>query len=121
MSYEFYKVLHLVGVFLTLTGLIGVATLKWVVPDMPKGPKRAFFLMHGVGLLIAFVAGFGLAARLGMFAKLPGWVWAKIALWLVMGGVIALAKRKGDMGTPLILAFVALAGFAGWLAIFKPF
>lgn len=121
MSYEFYKVLHLLGVFLTLTGLIGIATLKWAGTGLPAAPRRAFFLMHGIGLLIAFVAGFGLAARLGMFANLQGWVWAKIGLWLAMGGLIAVAKRKGEMGVTLILSFIALAGVAAWLAIFKPF
>lgn len=121
MSYEFYKVLHLVGVFLTLTGLVGIATLKWAGTGLPAGPRRAFFLMHGVGLLIAFVAGFGLAARLGMFNNLQKWVWVKIGIWLVLGGLIALAKRKGEMGTVLILSMVALVSVAGWLAIFKPF
>lgn len=121
MPYEFYKVLHLIGIFMTLSGLVGVMTLKWAGGPIPSKPRRTFFLVHGIGLLIVFVAGFGLAARTGLIGGFPLWLWTKLGIWLALGGIIAFAKRKGDMGIPLLTSIIALAGIAGWLAIYKPF
>lgn len=121
MSYEFYKILHVTGFIMVFLGLAGILALRMAGPNLSPRPYRLFAITHGVGLLIAFVAGFGLAARLNMFQNLPLWVWAKIAIWLVLGGAIALAKRKGQIGTPLLVFFIGLGCTAAWLAIAKPF
>lgn len=121
MSYEFYKTLHIFGVLMLFSGLVGILALRMVGVDLPARPRRLFFLYHGIGLLIVLIAGFGLAARLGYFQNLPNWVWMKIVIWLVLGGAIALAKRRGQLGGPLLTAFVLIGGFAAWLAIAKPF
>lgn len=120
MSYEFYKVLHLAGILMTFCGLAGVLALRMAGPDLPSA-RKLFFLTHGVGLVIALVGGFGLAARLNMFAQLPIWVWAKIVIWVLLGGAIALAKRRGQIGTPLLVLFIGLGITAAWLAVNKPF
>lgn len=121
MSYEFYKVLHIVGVLMVFSGLVGVLALRMTGTELPARPRRLFFLYHGVGLLVVLVAGFGLAARMGYFQSLPNWVWAKLGIWLILGGAIALAKRRGQLGGPLLTAFLAIGGLAAWLAITKPF
>ena len=121
MSYEFYKIMHVTGFIMVFLGLAGILALRMSGPTLSPRPYRLFMITHGVGLLLAFVAGFGLAARLNMFGHLPMWVWGKIAIWLVLGGAIALAKRKGQIGTPILVLFVGLACTAAWLAITKPF
>ncbi|MBX2988893.1 MAG: hypothetical protein KF802_13475 [Bdellovibrionaceae bacterium] len=121
MSYEFYKILHITGVIMTFIGLAGVLAVKMTAPELPARPRRLFFLTHGLGLLIALVAGFGLAARLQMFQNLPGWVWAKIGIWIILGGAVAVAKRRGQLGGPLLTVFIAFGACAAWLAITKPF
>lgn len=121
MSYEFYKIVHITGVIMVFLGLAGILGLRLAGPNLPAGPRRLFVITHGVGLLMAFVAGFGLAARLNMFQNLPMWVWAKIVIWLVLGGALTLAKRKGHVGAPLLVLFIGLACTAAWLAITKPF
>lgn len=121
ISYEVYKILHVTGFIMVFMGLAGVMAMKLVTNEIPARARRLFMLVHGLGMLVALVAGFGLAARLQMFQNLPGWVYAKIAIWLVLGGGVALAKRRGQVGWPLIVLFVGLGCTAAWLAITKPF
>lgn len=121
MSYEFYKIMHVTGFIMVFLGLAGVLALRMAGPNLPKRAYMLFVITHGIGLLIAFVAGFGLAARMNMFQNLPIWVWAKIAIWLVLGGAMALAKRRGQIGTPILVLLIGLGGTAAWLAITKPF
>lgn len=121
ISYEIYKILHITGILMVFIGLAGILAARMIVPQIPDRTRRLFFLLHGLGLIIALVAGFGLAARLGIARSMPMWVYAKILIWLVLGASIALAKRKGQMGAPIIFLFLALGSTAAWLAITKPF
>jgi hypothetical protein len=54
-------------------------------------------------------------------AGLPHWVYGKLAIWLVLGGSLALAKRKSQFGVTLIFAWIVLGALAAYLAIYKPF
>jgi len=121
MSYEFYKIMHLAGLMFLFFGLSSALTLKMAGVSFTGNIKKMAFITHGIGLLLMLVAGFGLAARLGMMGGLPGWVYAKLVIWFLLGGGIALAKRKGQIGWPLMLVFVGLGVCAAWLAITKPF
>ncbi|WP_413288646.1 hypothetical protein [Bdellovibrio sp. HCB337] len=121
MSYEFYKILHITGLILLFFGLSSALTLKMAGATFTGSVKKMAFLTHGVGLLFLLVSGFGLLAKLGIMAEMPGWAWTKLGVWLVMGGAIALAKRKGQLGWPIMVLFVGLGIFAAWLAISKPF
>lgn len=121
MSYQFYKVLHIVGILMVFSGLVGVMALRMVSAELAARPRRLFFLVHGIGMLVALVAGFGLAARLGYMSGLPTWVWVKLFVWLLLGVGIAIAKRRGHLGVPVLTLFIGLGWFAAWLAITKPF
>jgi hypothetical protein len=118
MSYQFYTVLHVVGVVFLLTALGTLAATA----GSPSAPlRRVASVAHGIALAVIFVAGFGLLARLGFFADIPGWAWAKMALWLVLGAVVVPLKRKPEWA-PALWAVMPLAGAAAaWLAVTKPF
>ena len=79
-------------------------------------------MMHGVGLLVALVGGFGLVARLqleqGMMAP---WVIAKLFIWLALGGVIALVNRKQDKAKLWSIVIIILGATAAYIARTKPF
>ncbi|MGZ3743635.1 MAG: hypothetical protein ACXWRE_15570 [Pseudobdellovibrionaceae bacterium] len=121
MSYEFYKILHLLGLMLLFFGLSGALTLKMAGAAFTGSVKTMAFLTHGIGLFLLLVGGFGLLAKLGFMGNIPAWALAKLAIWVLFGGCISLAKRKGQIGWPLMILFVALGTTAAWLAIAKPF
>jgi len=121
MSFEFYKILHLSGLMLLFFGLSAILTMKMVGAKFEGKSKSLAMLTHGIGLLFLLVGGFGMLARMGIMGSLPGWVYAKLAIWLILGGSATLAKKKGQIGWPLMILFVGLGTTAAWLALTKPF
>jgi hypothetical protein len=121
MSYEFYKILHVSGLMLLFFGLSAALTLKMAGATFTGSVKKMALITHGVGLLFMLVGGFGLLARLGFMGNIPGWAYAKLGIWVLLGGAAALAKRKGQIGWPLVVLFVGLGTTAAWLAVAKPF
>jgi len=106
MSLEFYKVLHLIGLICLFTGIGGFLTYG---NDQPPRVKMAAIL-HGVGVLLMIVSGFG------MLAKLPGvgfpaWVAIKSILWITLVAILPLAKRGVISPRNAIIVGIA-AGFA---------
>jgi hypothetical protein len=81
--------------------------------------RRWVGAMHGVGLLLILVGGFGMLARLGV--GFPGWVWAKLVVFLLLAGALTLPYRKPELALPVFLALPFIGALAGFLAIFKPF
>jgi uncharacterized membrane protein len=121
MSYEFYKILHIIGLLLTVFGLFGLSSVLWN-DSAPKPQLRKIWIVsHGVGLLLLLVAGFGLAARLGLAGQLPGWIYAKLAIWLLVGGSLSLVKRKPRKSALWTLLIFVLVILAVILAVTKPF
>lgn len=113
MPYQIYKVIHIIGIASVLTSLC----IRMYVTD--NSLKKASALIHGLGMVAILVGGFGLLARLGIDG-FPGWVWAKLVIWLAFGGFFALVKRKvSPLG--VWLSLIALTGVSASLAIYKPF
>lgn len=121
MSYEFYKIIHLIGIVLLLTGLTGLLTVKMVGAEVQGKTKTLVFLTHGIGSLFILISGFGLLARLGLIQSLPGWVYGKLLIWLFFGGIMTVFKRKGQIGTPLYFLSITVFIIAAYLAVMKPF
>lgn len=122
ISYTAYKVLHVFGVVLTFTILGGLALHAANGGSKESNTSRKLTgVLHGAGLLLILVSGFGVLARLGLTGGFPGWVWAKLALWLVIGGSAALFGRSPALSRQLLWILPLLAGIGAWLAIYKPF
>jgi hypothetical protein len=119
MSYEFYKVLHLLGVFMVVASLGAAIIYRGAESQSQAHWRKTLSIGHGVGLVIALVAGFGLVAKLGV--GFPGWVVVKVVIWLVLGGLIAFAKRKPALAKTWWWLTILLATLAGGLAVYKPF
>ncbi len=119
MPYELYKVFHLFGLFLLLSGLMALIFARWNQSEVKPRLRKFSMIAHGVGLVLMLVSGFGLLARLGLVSGLPLWAYIKIGIWLCMGAAISLAKRytKAPVSYGLIIALVTLAA---WTAIYKP-
>ena len=117
----FYKSLHIFGLFLATTSLGGIAI--HAANGGTKATSRTRALTAGVfgfGMLLALAGGFGQAARLGMTktAYFPGWLWAKIAIWLIVAVLSILPYRIPSLAKPIYLLVPVLSGLAAYLAIF---
>jgi hypothetical protein len=122
LSYSFYRIAHFASlalVFLSLGGLFALARSA-LGDEKTAGARRFLSATHGTGMFFALVAGFGLLAKLGL-GGLPGWSVAKLGIWLVLGGLPVVFKRKPEMATSAFIGAVVLAIAAGGLAIYKPF
>ena len=123
MSYQTLKILHVTGLALTFMGLAGVLGMKMSGETRPK-QRWVFFTAHGLGLILLLASGFALVAKLQLTNAthfLPGWVQAKLVIWLLAGGAVVLASRLSRYAGFVLLFFTALVVAAAWLAVAKPF
>ena len=120
MSYLTLKITHLTGLALTFMGLAGVLASSVAAPAMP-GPRRLFLTCHGLGLVILLVTGFALTLQLGIGKNLPGWIWGKVVIWLLVGASATVARRLCRFQVSILVWFLILMAGAAWLALYKPF
>ena len=118
MSLLFYKWLHVTGVVFLFTAFGG---LFIATASTARSWRKGLAILHGIGLLLLLVAGFGMLARLGISWPWPGWVWAKLIIWLLMGGLMAPIRRVPKFTLYYGIAVVVFGSFATYLALFKPF
>lgn len=124
LPYAFYKIVHLLGIALTVTALGGLT-----VHALNGGAKhenqarRLLISMHGAGALFVLVGGFGLLARIGFAhgSGFPGWLWVKLGVWAVVAGLVALPYRTPAITRPLLLVIPLLVMTATAMAVYKPF
>lgn len=121
MPYEIYKIIHLTGIFLLISGLISAFAITSSGHALTGKIKTFSFATHGLGLFLALLGGFGLLARLQLAHQMPVWAYLKFAVWAVFAIFISVIKRKGQIGWPLFISMLSLFVFAAWLAIYKPF
>lgn len=121
MSFEFYKILHLTGLILLFFGFGGLLVASYSGVTLKTPARMMGFATHGLGLLLLLFGGFGMLAKMGLTAQMPGWVIGKLVIWLLMGLGISVVKRKGHIGWPVAILLLVLGTTAAILAINKPF
>jgi hypothetical protein len=123
IPYSIYKLFHLFGILMAFVALAGTAAHAAAGGERTRNPlRRSLSILHGVGWVLIALGGFGMLARIGVDhgARFPGWVWGKLAIWLITGGLIALPYRRPALAGPALLALPALGALAASLALFKP-
>jgi hypothetical protein len=118
MPYATYRLLHLVGLFLTF-GALGASCALRLSPQPGATARKLAGMLHGIGLLLVLVAGFGMLARLGV-PGLPAWIWMKLGIWLLLGASAAVVQRNERLAAPLLVLLPLLGGLAAWIAVHKP-
>ncbi len=119
MSFDFYKVMHFLGIFMVFSALGGQIVQSMNGGDAKQMPGRKWMaIFHGLGLLIVLVAGFGMIAKAGY--GFPGWVIGKLVVWVVLGGIGAVAARKRSMAGLIWVLILLLGLTAAYLAHYKP-
>jgi len=142
ISYAAYKIVHYLGIFILLTTLatrLGRAALpvrKGGASDAPATPPatdpdvttadpwaRRLGILHGLALFLVLLGGFGMLARLDVTTglSLPGWIWAKLGIWTLLGSLVLAARRSASWSARLLVAAPVLAVLAGIVALTKPF
>jgi hypothetical protein len=122
MPYIVYKVIHYLGIFL-LVVVLGASMGRRVAAEGPDPLKKRFATLHGLALFLVLLGGFGLLARINVEhgTLFPGWVWVKLAIWVLLGGIVVVARKRSGWAMPLILLVPVLAMLAGYVAYAKPF
>ncbi|HSG30913.1 MAG TPA: hypothetical protein VLB82_05140 [Thermodesulfobacteriota bacterium] len=119
ISYETYKVLHVAAVFFLLFSL---STYLIVINSNIEKFKKLAGIMHGISMFIVLLGGFGLLARLGIIHGMdwPPWVWGKLVIWVIMGGMTFFIKKLQPQAAILWFTVPILAIIAVYFAVYKP-
>ncbi|MDH3598715.1 MAG: hypothetical protein OEU26_03635 [Candidatus Tectomicrobia bacterium] len=120
LSDEIYKLIHLFGVimiFVSVGGIMLYALNGGTKADNTLGKTAA--ITHGIGLVFVLVAGFGLLARKNIGWE--GWVFVKLFIWIVLGGVTGLIYKLGTRGQWLWYVVILLGVIAVYMVLFRPF
>lgn len=113
MSFEFYRLVHVLGALALLFGLGGLLAGS---KDGGKAPA-IYMALHGIGLLALLVAGIGVAHKAGY--GFPAWMSAKVGCWVLLAATPILLK-KGLLPRALaVVVVLGIAGVAAWLGLQK--
>ncbi len=119
MSYEFYKVIHLLGLSMVIMSLGGI--LVFAINGGQKATnsfRKGAMITHGVGLLLTLVAGFGMLHK-AQIPGFPGWAVGKLIIWLALGAFVGLAYKQ-NLARKLWIVLPLLIAVGAVLAIVKP-
>jgi hypothetical protein len=118
MPLTFYKLIHLLGIFLVFAQIGGAV----VATGMDQNSwKKAHGIMHGLGAFMLLLGGFGMLAKLDLVGAWPVWVWVKLVIWVLIS-LSPMAIRKAPEKARIWLFGAILLGVtAAYLALYKPF
>jgi len=123
MPYAVYKLMHFLGIFMSITALAATSMHVLRGGSRADNPyRRTLGITHGVAMLLILTGGFGLLARLGvMHGALPNWIYAKVVIWVALAAAMMVPYRGQQYARALLIAVPLLAVAAGAVALYKPF
>lgn len=118
MNPSIYHILHVVGILMLFLGY-GALLGRSIAGSDDAKVKKLGSITSGIGLLLMIIAGFGLIAKLQI--GFQPWVIAKMLIWFVLGGLIALINRKPALAVALWWGLIALGAIAAVMVYIRPF
>ena len=123
--YLLLKTIHLVGVFLVLIGVVGLAT--HAANGGQKRDNAVYGLLaglHGTGLLLVLVCGGGMLMQAlrtpGTLS--PAWLTAKLVLWTLFAFAAVVPYRWPRLARGMLaIGLPVLGALAAVVAVLKPF
>ena len=119
-----YKIIHLVGLLMVFMGVGGLSlhAINGGTRETNRG-RRLVAVTYGLGLFLILLGGFGWLGETGMMGsgQMPLWVWMKLGLWLVVGGLLAIPTVRPDLGRLVWFVAPIVGLVAAWVARAKPF
>jgi len=106
MAPYIYHILHLSGIIMLFLGYGALLGRSLAASDDAR-VKKLGSITSGIGLLLIFVAGFGLISKLG-YPFTTWWILVKLVIWIALGGLIALINRKPALAVTLWWLLIAL-------------
>ena len=104
-----YKIIHFIGLFVLF---LGIGSLIATDPRKPASLRRPA-MVHGIGLFLILVSGFGLVAKLN--TGFPIWMIVKILILLLFGAMIVVIKRRLIPTPAIYILAIVLGGIAAYL------
>ena len=114
-----YSILHITGILMVFLGYGALLARSMAAPDNVSVRKLGS-ITSGIGLLLIFVAGFGMISKLGYSFTAP-WILVKLAIWVALGGLIVLIHRKPALATKLWWGLIALGALAAIMVYYVRF
>jgi hypothetical protein len=120
MSLVAYKLLHIAGV-LFLFAALGGSVIANRDGTAGAAARKLTGITHGLALLLIVFAGFGALAKLGLTsAGLPGWVWGKLVIWVLLGAAPFVLRKKPSLAVLFWWLLPILGATAAALALYGP-
>lgn len=121
MSYSFYSFFHLMSIFAVIMSLSVTAMhVSGGGTKQNLKQRRLLSLVHGIGLLLALVAGFGLMARAGFQFSTSTWIYVKLLCWLLLGVYPVFLYRNFVPPRMAIVGLFLIVTLAVYTVVFKP-
>ncbi len=122
IRYLIYFPVHLLGILLVFAAVGAFTVLAWnrSGTTQPLG-KKTFSILHGVGLFLVLLGGFGLMKVLGMphGGPYPSWLVLKFVIWLALGTAGFVIYRFPKLAPLFLALFLALGAISATSAKFK--
>ncbi len=120
MSPQFYNWLHFVGILLLFSSL-GAQAL-YAAGGGKKAEwtfRRPMAILHGIGMALVLIAGFGLMAKMGYSFGTQPWLWVKITVWLILGLFQTIIWKLGRNNLLMFFLLVVLGSLAVYSVVFR--
>ena len=122
MNILVYKIIHLVGLILLFQALGASIFASMSGARPPEGSSRRLIgAMHGIGLVLLLVGGFGMLARLEIGFPFPAWTWVKLGIWAALGAAPQFAWKRPEAARIWWFVVLVLGCIAAYMGLFKPF
>lgn len=120
MSPQFYTWLHIVGILLLFSSLGGQALYIAQGGTKAAWPyRRPVAILHGIGMALLLVAGFGLMAKYKYSFGTQPWLIFKLISWGLLGSFQTIMWKFGRKNLNMYFLLIVLGSLAVYAVVFR--